>query len=70
MFYLGHNLVTSKEIFSGLLDLRFYDCKKCDNLFWLDGDELYYYNLINENENIWHYTTLTCDELVIKLILE
>ena len=69
MFYLGHNFIISKKIFTKY-DLLFYDCIICNGTFWLNEDDLYYNNLIDIGGDYWILTKLTCSEFIIKKIIE
>lgn len=70
MIYLGHNFIKSK--IQTNFDFKFYDCINCGYSFWLDdmrGNKLYYHDL-NNNGMFWVYTELSCNDLIIKNIIE
>jgi len=46
--------------------LIFFDCSKCNNLFWFEQEELYVW----DKKSRWIITNLTCEEFIIKGIIE
>jgi hypothetical protein len=70
MIHLGHDLIKSASpliisfLYHTLNDLIFYDCIKCNYLFGWDSGDFYYWN------DTWVYTELSCEELIIKMIIE
>jgi hypothetical protein len=64
MMRLNHNLIKSAT--HVMHTFNFLDCEKCNKEFWLDDDDIFY---IYVNGN-WELATLTCDEVIIKNIIE
>lgn len=68
MFYLGHNL----EDLKSKLDNENYKllyCNICDNVFWLRSNNSFL--ILNHNVPLkFVKTTLTCNEIIIKNIIE
>jgi hypothetical protein len=58
--HLGHNF----EATTTSPDFLFYKCKICEVLFWEDAGFLYYW------DDNWIVTNLTCEEFIIKSIIE
>lgn len=61
---LNHNLIKSAN--PGMHTFNFLDCEKCNKEFWLDDDGAFYI-YINGH---WQITTISCEELIIKNIIE
>jgi hypothetical protein len=62
--YLNHSLVFSSRSKGSYI---FYNCEKCSGLFWWDIDNVFYYYDRNDG---WIGNELTCDEFLIKKIIE
>lgn len=79
MIYFGHDLDSA---FPNSVKFQIYDCKKCNQRYWIT-DNLkigYEFNALNKiyiwefvksfNRYEWVPSILTCDELLIKNVLE
>jgi len=68
--YFGHELFISRQLSIKYTGSHMYECKKCNitaNCYTDGGRNYYYYK--NEISS-WHKIDLTCDEFIIKRLLE
>jgi hypothetical protein len=71
--YLNHDLILNNNDYPvdyPVREVYMYDCKKCNivaNCFRYDGADEYHYVADNK---LWKLLELTCDEIIIKRLLE
>lgn len=66
--YFGHELILNKQLSETYSGSHMYECKICNiiaNCYNENNQNYYYYRVVG-----WHKIELTCEEIIIKRLLE